>query len=534
MSSKVNTVLAAIRKQRTSDVTSPKDRDLAFLDNLLKNKDFKTLLNLHSQLNEITRRGLLPTCNDSEARAKKLFNSLGNLSGEQEQVAHRVREFLTTPSLRAILRSHDLIAQEDLKEGVDAGQMKGVMKEQIVFDTEEIGWRVAFKAMGEPLGCALRAELDDSCGTRILITRVFVNSLAHRSGTMFSGDEIVSVNGTATRGLSTQEVSVLIKQDPIRLELEIVSNKDGRAPKRTQMYVRALFNYDAPQDTWIPCENGGLSFSKGDIIEVVAQDGDWWEAHLYGDDAKNLGLIPSEKMQTKRMEAQAFNFGLNPLITPVPYERVTLVQPTPNFCRPIILLGADGVGRRTIKGMLTSSYPQVFASPVTHTSCFQYSRSVNPDFVYVGKPQMQQDIKRGLYIEHGKHDGDLYGIYKNDVLELARQGKTCILDAQAKVVELVRTPEVQAYIIMIMPPNLRDLRTTRQDVLSENDMRELMISADQLFHSYGSLCDKKIINNDLQACVDDIIETVRILHTSPQWVPSSWGKRRLSTHDIDT
>ena len=46
---------------------------------------------------------------------------------------------------------------------------------------------------------------------------------------------------------------------------------------------------------------------------------------------------------------------------------------------------------------------------------------------------MKRDIDRGLYIEHGRHDGDLYGIYKADVLALARQGKTCILDIQPQV-----------------------------------------------------------------------------------------------------
>ncbi len=42
--------------------------------------------------------------------------------------------------------------------------------------------------------------------------------------------------------------------------------------------MRAHFNYDGSLDEEIPCKVLGLSFQKGDIMEIVNMDEpDWWQ-----------------------------------------------------------------------------------------------------------------------------------------------------------------------------------------------------------------------------------------------------------------
>ena len=42
--------------------------------------------------------------------------------------------------------------------------------------------------------------------------------------------------------------------------------------------MKALFDYDHSSDTYIPCEELGLSFMKGDLLEILNQnDPDWWQ-----------------------------------------------------------------------------------------------------------------------------------------------------------------------------------------------------------------------------------------------------------------
>lgn len=63
------------------------------------------------------------------------------------------------------------------------------------------------------------------------------------------------------------------------------------------MHVKALFNYDPEDDLYIPCRELGVSFMKGDILHVIAQDdANWWQAYREGEeDFHSLaGLIPSK------------------------------------------------------------------------------------------------------------------------------------------------------------------------------------------------------------------------------------------------
>lgn len=66
-----------------------------------------------------------------------------------------------------------------------------------------------------------------------------------------------------------------------------------------QVYVKALFDYDAEDDSHVPCRELGISFQKGDILIVKSQeDPNWWQAYRYGEHDHSLaGLIPSKTFQ---------------------------------------------------------------------------------------------------------------------------------------------------------------------------------------------------------------------------------------------
>lgn len=66
-----------------------------------------------------------------------------------------------------------------------------------------------------------------------------------------------------------------------------------------QVYVKALFDYDAADDLYVPCRELGISFQKGDILMVKSQDDpNWWQAYRYGEHDHSLaGLIPSKTFQ---------------------------------------------------------------------------------------------------------------------------------------------------------------------------------------------------------------------------------------------
>lgn len=48
-----------------------------------------------------------------------------------------------------------------------------------------------------------------------------------------------------------------------------------------QSFVKALFSYDPKGDELIPCQQAGLAFVVGDILEIVSKtDFNWWQVQF--------------------------------------------------------------------------------------------------------------------------------------------------------------------------------------------------------------------------------------------------------------
>lgn len=68
----------------------------------------------------------------------------------------------------------------------------------------------------------------------------------------------------------------------------------------SQMFLKALFDYEPSEDKAIPCKEAGLAFRKGDILQIMSQDDPtWWQARHEGDANPRAGLIPSKHFQER-------------------------------------------------------------------------------------------------------------------------------------------------------------------------------------------------------------------------------------------
>ena len=56
----------------------------------------------------------------------------------------------------------------------------------------------------------------------------------------------------------------------------------------------------------------------------------------------------------------------------------------------------------------------------------------------------------------------------------------------------------------------------------KNELDELVEKARDMSRNFGHYFDRVIVNNDLDATFDEIINVCNHLESDPQWVPSSW------------
>lgn len=93
-----------------------------------------------------------------------------------------------------------------------------------------------------------------------------------------------------------------------------------------QMFIKALFDYDPKEDKAIPCKEAGLSFQKGDILQILSQDDvTWWQAKREGDASPRAGLIPSKHFQERWAAGTDGDLSSNDFLFPAEYHSSTVM-----------------------------------------------------------------------------------------------------------------------------------------------------------------------------------------------------------------
>ena len=62
------------------------------------------------------------------------------------------------------------------------------------------------------------------------------------------------------------------------ITFKLVPTESQRTGRENRVRVRALFDFSAAHDRYIPCKEAGLDFRCGDILHIVSQDDPYWYA----------------------------------------------------------------------------------------------------------------------------------------------------------------------------------------------------------------------------------------------------------------
>ncbi len=106
-----------------------------------------------------------------------------------------------------------------------------------------------------------------------------------------------------------------------------------------------------------------------------------------------------------------------------PFERKTLV-----------LVGAQGVGRRSLKSRLISYDSDRFATPLPHTSRpIREGEMDGKQYHFVKRDIMEADIADNKYLEYGEFQEHLYGTKLDSIRAIIRSGRMCVVDCNPQV-----------------------------------------------------------------------------------------------------
>ncbi|KAM6042083.1 MAGUK p55 subfamily member 2 isoform 1-T1 [Chlamydotis macqueenii] len=519
------------------------DLDLIFLRGVMESPVVRSLAKAHERLEE---RKLEAVRDNNLELVREILGDIAHLT-RRDGAAAELARILREPHFQSLLETHDSVASKSY-ETPPPSPGPGPDCQPLPPDAVRmVGIR---KTAGENLGVTFRVERGE-----LVIARILHGGMVAQQGLLHVGDVIREVNGRAV-GSDPRALQDSLRQASGSVLLKILPSYQEPHPPR-QVFVRCHFDYEPATDSLIPCKEAGLRFAAGDLLQIVNQDDpNWWQAcHVEGGSA---GLVPSQLLEEKRkafvrrdaevapssgalcgslsgkrkkrmmyLTTKNAEFDRHELLI---YEEVARMPPFRR--KTLVLIGAQGVGRRSLKNKLIMSDQARYGTTVPYTSRKpKESEKDGHGYRFVSRGEMEADIKAGRYLEHGEYEGNLYGTKIDSIRAVVEAGKMCILDVNPQAVKVLRTAEFVPYVVFIEAPCPETLRAMNRAALesgvatkqlTEADARRTVEESGRIQRGYGHYFDLSLTNDDLERTFGRLRDAMDRLRAQPQWVPVSW------------
>ncbi|XP_073778699.1 MAGUK p55 subfamily member 7 [Danio rerio] len=542
--------------------------DSSFLQDMLMGNTLHLLIKVYDRLQKYRAQRPAPLLDSTQGLAHRLAEELQDTVNSPETT--ELLNLLSKPHVQTLLLVHDVVAQKRFDPRLPPLPPLPDCNEE---DEDSIKIVCLVKNQ-EPLGATIKR--DESSGA-IIVARVMRGGAADRSGLIHEGDMLKEVNGVPVEDKNLQEIIPILAKSEGAVTFKVVPGTNEELETNdTQVFVRALFDYDPQADPAIPCRDAGLEFQRGDVLQIVSQDDDtWWQARRHGDANLRAGLIPSRQLQERRVMLQrpevlfhsprvsrAFSAGLRSsfrlsrkkntsqevkqkigevhsgIHVPI-YQDVLLYQRNPEEpYRLVLLTGPSGVGVTELKRRLLLSDPEHFCVTVPYTTRERRKQEKDGvEYHFVSKHTFEKDILDHKFLEYGEHNGNYYGTSLDSVRRVLTESKVCLLDVKPHSITALYTSEFKPYVVFVKPPSIEQLRQSRRKakvltsqneqistrIFTEEDFQNMISSAQSMEHNYGHLFEKVIINEDLAAAFTELRAALAKTETETRWIPNAWA-----------
>ncbi|XP_066096112.1 protein PALS2 isoform X4 [Saccopteryx bilineata] len=479
--------------------TAAEEIDLIFLKGIMENPIVKSLAKAHERLED----SKLEAVSDNNLElVNEILKDISPLINVDENVAELVG-ILKEPHFQSLLEAHDIVASKCYDSPPSSPEMNNSVNNQLL-PVDAIRILGIHKRAGEPLGVTFRVENND-----LVIARILHGGMIDRQGLLHVGDIIKEVNGHEV-GNNPKELQELLKNISGSVTLKILpSYRDTITPQQAS-HVK---------------EGGSAGLIPSQFLEekrkaFVRRD---WDnsgpfcGTLSSKKKKKMMYLTTRNAEFDRHEIQI-------------YEEVAKMPPFQR--KTLVLIGAQGVGRRSLKNRFIVLNPTRFGTTVPFTS--RKPREDEKDgqaYKFVSRSEMEADIKAGKYLEHGEYEGNLYGTKIDSILEVVQMGRTCILDVNPQALKVLRTSEFMPYVVFIAAPELETLRAMHKAVvdagittklLTDSDLKKTVDESARIQRAYNHYFDLIIVNDNLDKAFEKLQTAIEKLRVEPQWVPISW------------
>ena len=173
--------------------------------------------------------------------------------------------------------------------------------------------------------------------------------------------------------------------------------------------------------------------------------------------------------------------------------------------RLFVLVGPSGVGKGTLRERALSNVDNLVYSVSYTTRGPRKNEREGVEYHFVSRQKFEDELARGMFLEHAVVHGDYYGTPRKDVERETEEGRDVILEIDVQGAEQIRRVLPCSVFIFIAPPSLevlaRRLRARKTEseykiALRLENAKKEMEQADKYRHI--------IVNDELERASDEL------------------------------
>lgn len=133
------------------------------------------------------------------------------------------------------------------------------------------------------------------------------------------------------------------------------------------------------------------------------------------------------------------------------------------------------------------------------------------DYHFATVDEFKKLIEENAFIEWAQFSGNYYGTTVKAVEDVAKAGKTCILDIDMQGVKSVKNTDLNARYLFLSPPSIEELKNRlvgRGTETEDSIAKRIAAASAEMEYAKTGAHDKIIVNDDVDKAYKELKEFI--------------------------
>ena len=208
------------------------------------------------------------------------------------------------------------------------------------------------------------------------------------------------------------------------------------------------------------------------------------------------------------------------------YESVRWLEASPCRKRPLVLIGAPGVGRHEFREGLMSSVElcSLLDVSIPHTTREAKKEEINGrDYHFISREQFEEEIGNDLFVEYGEYEGNLYGTSKCSIEECChRRNRMTILNLLPEGLNALKHSNLCPYVIFFEVPE-RIEQLAKDFHFSAEQWKQMRETSTNIENNYFHYFDRTFsLTDSFQSIFSQLKVLLLQVQQQSMWTNQSW------------